>query len=84
VPRFISLTVALIATLALLSAGGYVLGRWYEIDALASITAVILQYSLYITVFCCGYAMLVGIYHTILSVTGLDREREEAPEEENG
>lgn len=75
-PRFISLTVAFVATLALLSAGGYVLGRWYEMDTLASVSQVTLQYSLYFVAFCCAYAVLVGVYHTILSVTGLDEEKE--------
>lgn len=78
-PRFISLIVTLIATIALLSSGGYVLGRWYEIDALATVSMVALKYSLYTVAFCCAYALAVGIYHTILSVTGLDEEREETP-----
>jgi hypothetical protein len=76
-PRFISVTVALIATIALLSAGSYVLARWYGWDALASISGHALQVSLYTVVICCAYACLVGVYHTILSVTGLDREKEE-------
>lgn len=76
VPRFISLTVALVATLALLSAGGYVLGRWYESDLVASVSMVTLKYSLYFVAFCCAYAILVGVYHTVLSVTGLDEEKE--------
>lgn len=76
-PRFVSLIVALIASVALLSAGCYVLARWYEIDALASVSSVTLKWSLYATVGACLYACLVGIYHTFLSVTGLDEEREE-------
>lgn len=76
-PRFISLTVALIALVALLSAGGYVLARWYEWYGLADVTMLSLKWSLYAVVACAAYAMLVGIYHVILSVTGLDEEREE-------
>ncbi|MEQ8275501.1 MAG: hypothetical protein RMA76_33165 [Deltaproteobacteria bacterium] len=76
-PRFISLLVALIATVALFSSGGYVLGRWYEMDGLATVSMFCLKYSLYAVAFCCAYALAVGIYHTILSVTGLDEEREE-------
>ncbi|MCK6550464.1 hypothetical protein L6R52_31800 [Myxococcota bacterium] len=74
-PRFISLTVAFIAALALLSAGGYVMARWYELDAVASIAGTILKSSLYFIAAACAYAGLVGIYHVILSVTGLDEER---------
>jgi hypothetical protein len=76
VPRFISYSVALVALIALLSAGGYVLGRWYENDAVAMFSMYSLKYSLYAVVACCAYAGLVGIYHTFLSVTGLDEERE--------
>lgn len=75
-PRFISYTVALIAIIALFSSGGYVLGRWYEMDGLATVSMFALKYSLYAVAACCGYALLVGIYHTILSVTGLDEEHE--------
>jgi hypothetical protein len=77
VPRFISTIVALIAFVALASAGGYVLSRWYEWYAIADITMVSLKWSLYAVVGCAAYACLVGVYHTILSVTGLDEEREE-------
>ena len=76
-PRFISLTVALIALVALISSGAFVMARWYEMDTLVQITLVSLKWSLYIVAACCGYAILVGIYHTILSVTGLDEERDE-------
>lgn len=83
-PRFISVTVALIATLALLSAGGYVMARWYDLEAFAAICGTLLKGSLYFTCAACAYAGLVGIYHVILSVTGLDEERatpaEPAPE----
>jgi hypothetical protein len=77
VPRFISYTVTLIAFIALCSAGGYVLSRWYEWDPGAIVSMYALKWSLYIVVGCCAYAGLVGIYHTILSITGLDEEREE-------
>lgn len=79
-PRFVSLIVATIAALALFSAGAYVIARWYAWDTVASLSAVTLKWSLYITVACAAYAIFVGVYHTILSVTGLDEER--TPEDE--
>jgi hypothetical protein len=77
VPRFVSLTVAFIALVALISAGAYVLARWYALDGVADLSAVLLKWSLYAIAAGCAYACLVGVYHTILSVTGLDRERED-------
>jgi hypothetical protein len=77
VPRWISISVALVAFVALASAGGYVLARWYEWDAVASFTGVSLKYSLYMVVGLCAYMAAVGTYHTILSIAGLDEEREE-------
>ena len=62
--------------MALVSSGSYVLGRWYELDGLAQVSMIALKYSLYAVVACCGYALLVGVYHTFLFVTGLDEERE--------
>jgi hypothetical protein len=84
-PRWVSATVALIAAVALLSSGAFVLARWYGLDALASVLGPTLQYSLMAVIGCCVYAGLVGVYHTFLSVTGLDedprkRERREAKE----
>ncbi len=76
-PRFISIIVSLIAFIALISSGAFVMARWYELDGLAQVTLFTLKWSLYIVVGCCAYALAVGIYHTILSVTGLDEEREE-------
>lgn len=76
-PRFVSTIVALIAFVALASAGGYVLSRWYEWDAISDVTSFTLKWSLYAVVGCCVYACLVGVYHTFLSVTGLDEERED-------
>lgn len=76
-PRWISISVALVAFVALASAGGYVLARWYAWDSIASFTGVSLKYSLYTVVGLCAYMGAVGIYHTILSVAGLDEEREE-------
>jgi hypothetical protein len=80
VPRFISYTVAFVAFLALLSAGGWVLARWYAWDFVAQASGTALRFSLYAIAACCAYAMLVGIYHTILSITGLDEERVESEE----
>lgn len=74
-PRWISVTVTLIGLIALISSGGFVLARWYEWDAAIGIFAPLLKYSLYTVVGCCAYAGLVGVYHTILSVTGLDENR---------
>jgi hypothetical protein len=74
-PRWITYIVTLIATLAVLSAGGFVLARWNEWDGLVELLAPTLKYSLYAVVGCCVYAGLVGVYHTILSVTGLDESR---------
>jgi hypothetical protein len=74
-PRWISVSVVLLAALALLSSGGYVLARWYAWDGAAEVLGPVLQYSLYVIVGCCAYAGLVGVYHTILSVTGLDEEQ---------
>lgn len=76
-PRWISYSVAFVALIALTSAGGYVLARWYSWDAVADLTSGSLEYSLYALAACCAYAMLIGIYHTILSITGLDEERTE-------
>jgi hypothetical protein len=78
VPRFVSLTVALVALIALLSGGGYVLARWYELETLSDVCQVSLKWSLYAIAAACAYACLVGVYHTVLSVTGLDEEREES------
>jgi hypothetical protein len=72
VPRFISTIVTLIAAVALFSSGGFVLARWSNHDTIAIVSAHALKYSLYALAFCAAYAILVGIYHTILSVTGLD------------
>lgn len=74
-PRFITYIVTLIATLALISSGAWVLGRFYAMDWLVDASAWILKSSLYFVAFCCAYAVLVGVYHTILSVTGLDKEK---------
>lgn len=76
-PRFISYAVTLIAVIALFSSGGYVLGRWYENDPVATTSMYALKYSLYAIAVCAAYAILVGVYHTILSVTGLDEEKPE-------
>jgi hypothetical protein len=75
VPRWISVSVSLIALLALLSAGGFVLARYSGWDAGADVLGPALKYSLYAIAGCCAYAGLVGVYHTILSVTGLDEEK---------
>lgn len=74
-PRFISYAVTLIAAIALFSSGAYVLGRWYENDAIAMASMYALKYSLYTVAACAAYAIFVGVYHTILSVTGLDEEK---------
>jgi len=74
VPRYVSITVALVAFLALVSSGAYVLARWYAWDATADIAALALKGSLVLIAFCCLYACAVGVYHTFLSVTGLDEE----------
>ncbi len=68
VPRFIYLLVTLVAVVALCSSGGYVLGRWYELDGLAMFSMFALKYSLYAVVACTAYAIFVGVYHTILGV----------------
>jgi hypothetical protein len=73
-PRWISATVALIAAVALLSSGAFVLARWYGLDSLATVLGPTLQYSLMAVLGCCVYAGLVGVYHTFLSVTGLDED----------
>ena len=62
-----------LAALALLSSGTYVLSRWYGVHTLISGSGQVLKWTLYALAFCAGYAILVGVYHTILSVTGLDR-----------
>jgi hypothetical protein len=72
VPRWISYTVALIAAIALVSSGAFVLARFGSYDTVAIVSAHALKYSLYALAFCAAYAILVGIYHTFLSVTGLD------------
>ena len=82
-PRWISTTVALIALIALLSAGAFVLARWYAWDAGVEIFAPTLKYSLYAVTGCAAYAGLVGVYHTILSVTGLDEDRGPPGEDED-
>lgn len=66
--------VSLIALVAILSAGGFVVARWNEWDSVVTFMAPMLKYSLYTVVGCCAYAGLVGVYHTILSVTGLDEQ----------
>ncbi len=71
-PRFVSYLVTLVAVIALFSSGGYVLARWSELDSLVMIMGYTLEYSLYILAFCAAYAIFVGVYHTFLSVTGLD------------
>lgn len=76
-PRWISWSVALIAVVALVSSGAYVMARWYALDGLVEASAIALEGSLYAIAGACGYAMLVGIYHTFLSVTGLDEEPSE-------
>jgi hypothetical protein len=79
VPRFVSVTVALVALLALLSSGSYVLARWYDWAKLAEVSGLALEGSLVLIGLCCAYACAVGVYHTFLSVTGLDEEREDTP-----
>lgn len=79
-PRWISLSVALLALVALISSGGFVLARWYNWEAAIAFFAPTLKYSLYTVVGCCIYAGLVGVYHTFLSVTGLDEEKEQPAE----
>ncbi len=74
-PRWISLMVSMLALVALTSSGAYVLARWYAWDGAVSLLGTVLKGSLYAVAVCAGYAILVGIYHTILSVTGLDRPR---------
>ena len=69
------MTVALLAMITIFSAGGFVLARWHNWESAVTILAPMLKYSLYAVVFCCAYAGLVGVYHTILSVTGLDETR---------
>ena len=51
------------------------LARWYEWDIAVSVLAPTLKYSLYTVVGCSAYAGFVGVYHTILSVTGLDESK---------
>jgi hypothetical protein len=72
VPRFISYAVALIALVALVSSGAFVLARFSEEDSVAIVSMYALKYSLYALAFCAAYAIAVGVYHTFLSVTGLD------------
>ena len=67
--------VSLVAFVTILSTAGFFLARSYESEAWISIMAPALKYSLYTIVGCCAYAGLVGIYHSILSVTGLDEVR---------
>ncbi len=69
------MTVSLIAFVAIMSAGGFVVARWNGWDSAATLLGPLLKYSLYTVVGCCAYAGLVGVYHTILSVTGLDESR---------
>jgi hypothetical protein len=76
VPRFVSITIALVAFLALTSSGTYVLARWYDWAPVVEVAAFALKGSLVLIAVCCAYACAVGIYHTFLSVTGLDEERE--------
>lgn len=71
-PRWVSITVTLLAFLTLASSAGFVLSRWYLWDSGVALFMPLLKLSLYAVVACCAYAGLVGIYHTILSVTGLD------------
>jgi hypothetical protein len=76
VPRFISVTIAVICAVALVSSGVYVLARWYDVEGVARATAHVLEASLYVLGAAGAYAILIGVYHTVLSVTGLDEERE--------
>ena len=79
-PRFIYVIVSLFAATGLVSAGAYVLARWYAIDGLARASAQTLQLTLWALGGACAYAMMVGVYHVFLSITGLDRERTPRPE----
>jgi hypothetical protein len=72
VPRFISYAVTLIALIALFSSGAFVVSRWSNQDTIALLSMYALKYSLYALGFCAAYAIAVGVYHTFLSVTGLD------------
>ena len=74
-PRFISYAVTLIAVIALISSGAFFIARFSNADTVAIVSMHTLKYSLYALAFCAAYAIAVGIYHTFLSVTGLDEER---------
>lgn len=74
-PRWISWIVALLALTSVLSSGGYVMARWYDWAWVASWAGSVLKWSLYLVVGCAAYALLVGLYHTALFVTGLDEAR---------
>ena len=71
-PRFISYAVALIAVVALISSGAFFVARFSDAETVAIVSMHALKYSLYALGFCAAYAILVGVYHTFLSVTGLD------------
>ena len=64
--------VSFIALITIIATAGFFLARSYESERWISIMAPTLKYSLYTIVGCCIYAGLVGVYHHILSVTGLD------------
>lgn len=66
------MVVSFIGLVTIISSGGFVLARFAESETWIAIMAPTLKYSLYTIVGCCAYAGLVGIYHTILFVTGLD------------
>ena len=51
-PRFVSYAVALIALVALVSSGAFVLARWSEEDTVALVSMYTLKYSLYALAFC--------------------------------
>ena|GEM_PF-3721104 len=74
-PRWISVLVSLIAFILIVATAGFFLARSYESEKWIAIMAPTLKYSLYSIVACCIYAGLVGVYHTILSVFGLDEEK---------
>ena len=74
-PRWVSMLVSLVALVTIISSAGFVLARFAESETWIAIMAPTLKYSLYSIVGCCAYAGLVGVYHTILSVTGLDEKR---------
>jgi hypothetical protein len=67
--------VSLVGLVTIISTAGFFLARSYQSDTWIAIMTPALKYSLYTIVGCCAYAGLVGLYHTVLSVTGLDESK---------